>query len=201
MHLMHQSHAMLSLRISGFLEEPMNGTCYAQLYVLSRSPSYEPEPPAQHIRRGYSERHDELQLEAIWAVIAIGFARLAWYRTHMICAGGSFPGAIQQPPDPHMHNTCITQRACCLPAAQSAQIGRKRPLQIRVASDRLDARLPSECNLPGGTGAPSISEVADYCQVQAGFFFSERTSTRLVQGGGFIESPDKARLNQPPPVS
>ena len=49
---------------------------------------------------------------------------------HTYAAGSGFPGAIQQPPALYMHPTCISQRACSLLAAQSAQIGRQRPLQL-----------------------------------------------------------------------
>ena len=49
---------------------------------------------------------------------------------HTYAAGSGFPGAIQQPPAPYMYPACIAQRACSLLAAQSAQIGRQRPLQL-----------------------------------------------------------------------
>ena len=51
--------------------------------VLPRSPSYEPDPPAQHIRRGNSEHRDELQEEPFLVCNRDRIARLAWYRTHM----------------------------------------------------------------------------------------------------------------------
>ena len=51
--------------------------------VLPRSPSYEHDPPAQHIRRGYSDHRDELQEEPFLGSNRDRIARLAWYRTHM----------------------------------------------------------------------------------------------------------------------
>ena len=64
---------------------------------------------------------------------------------HTYATSGGFPGAIQQMPAARTHPLCEVQRACSLWAEQSAQIGRQRPLCARVASERLDARLPSEC--------------------------------------------------------
>jgi hypothetical protein len=64
---------------------------------------------------------------------------------HIYAAGGGFPGAILRMPAAHMHPLCKAQRTCSLWAEQSAQIGRQRPLSARVASERLDARLPSGC--------------------------------------------------------
>ncbi len=51
--------------------------------VLPRSPSYEPDPPAQHIRMGHSEHRDELQEEPFLGSNRDRIARLAWYRIHM----------------------------------------------------------------------------------------------------------------------
>ena len=51
--------------------------------VLPRSPSYEHDPPAQHIRRGYSDHRDELQEEPFLGSNRDRIARLAWYHTHM----------------------------------------------------------------------------------------------------------------------
>ena len=57
---------------------------WAQGYlVLPRSPRHEPDPPAQHIRRGYLEHRDELQAEAILYCNRDRIAHLARYRTHM----------------------------------------------------------------------------------------------------------------------
>ncbi len=65
MHIMHNPHVMLSLRIGG-LPRRANRTALGtqRCLVLPRSPSYEPDPPAQHIRREYSDHRDELQEEA-----------------------------------------------------------------------------------------------------------------------------------------
>jgi len=51
--------------------------------VLLRSLRHEPDPPAQHIRRGYFEHRDELQEEPFLGSNRDRIARLAWYRTHM----------------------------------------------------------------------------------------------------------------------
>jgi hypothetical protein len=64
---------------------------------------------------------------------------------HTYATGGGFPGEIQQLPAAHMHPLCVSHRARSLLAAQSANIGRQRPLCARVASELPDARLPSEC--------------------------------------------------------
>ncbi len=59
---------------------------------------------------------------------------------HRRAAGSGFPGAIQQPPAPCMYSACTAQRTCSLLAAQSAQIGRQRPLRARVASEPIRTR-------------------------------------------------------------
>ena len=46
-------------------------------------PATNPTPPAQHIRRGYSEHRDELQEDAFLNCNRDRIAGLAWYRTHM----------------------------------------------------------------------------------------------------------------------
>jgi hypothetical protein len=60
-----------------------DSTWYVPCVVLPRSPSYEPDPPAQHIRRGNSEHRDELQEGHFLGCNRDRIARLAWYRTHM----------------------------------------------------------------------------------------------------------------------
>jgi hypothetical protein len=82
---------------------------------------------------------------------------------------GGFPGAIQQMPAARMHPLCIAQRTCSLWAQQSAQIGRQRPLCDRVASERLNARLPSECPSFDGyfCAHGRLIPVCDLCQREA----------------------------------
>ena len=67
------------------MKSQSDSTWYATLCgaALPRSPSYEPDPPAQHIRRGYSEHRDELQEEPFLGSNRDRIARLAWYRTYM----------------------------------------------------------------------------------------------------------------------
>ena len=135
---------MFSLRIGGFLGANQTALAMQSYMVIPRSPSHDPEPPARHIRRGYSEHRDELQEEAILGCNRYQIARLALYRTHTYATRGGFPGATQQMPAARMHHLCISHRARSLWAEQSAHIGRQGPLGARVPSERLDARLPSK---------------------------------------------------------
>ena len=88
---------------------------------------------------------------------------------HTYATSGGFPGAIQRIPAARTHPLCIAQRTCSLWAEQSAQIGRQRPLSARVASERLDARLPSECASFDGyfCAHGRIIPVCELCQREA----------------------------------
>ena len=139
---------------------------WAQGYlVLPRSPRHEPDPPAQHIRRGYLEHRDELQAEAILCCNRDRIARLAWYLTHMPPAA-----AFQAQSSSRQLRACIlcvkhNEHAACWLTSPQISAGRGR-FCARVASELLDARLPSECaRVERYSGAHGrLTPVRDRCQ-------------------------------------
>ena len=117
------------------MKSQSDSTWYATLCgaALPRSPSYEPDPPAQHIRRGYSEHRDELQEEPFLGSNRDRIARLAWYRTHMPPAA-----AFQAQPSRCQLRACIpcvthNEHAACGLSSPHKSAGRGRSaLESRV---------------------------------------------------------------------
>jgi hypothetical protein len=117
----------------------------ARCVVQQRSPSYEPDSPAQHIRRGNSEHRDDLQVEHFLGSNRDRIARLAWYCAHMPPAA-----AFQAQSSRCQLRACIpcvlrNEHAACGLSSPHRSAGRGRSaLESRVRA-LLDVRLPSEC--------------------------------------------------------
>ena len=140
MHNMHKSHAMLSVRIgvatdSARHEEPMGQQLVRKAVWCCRGrPATNPDPQLSTYAGGTQIIVTSCKRSPFWVLIAIGFARSRWYRTHMPPAA-----AFQAQPSRCQLRACIpcvkhNEHAACGLSSPHKPAGRGRSaLESRVS--------------------------------------------------------------------